>query len=47
MIDDGPSCSEENEAGGPVIAASYSMCETCTGYPTYLFSSLLLINLIY
>jgi len=31
VIDGGPACSVENKAGGPVIDASYSMCQTCTG----------------
>jgi len=29
--DGGPGCSVENNAGGQVIDASYSMCKLCTG----------------
>lgn len=31
VIDGGPGCSVETSAGGPVVDASYSMCQTCTG----------------
>jgi len=31
VIDGGPACYVENNAGGPVIDASYSMCQSCTG----------------
>jgi len=31
VIDGGPSCAVEGDAGGQVIDASYSMCKLCTG----------------
>lgn len=30
VIDGGPACYVENDAGGPVIDASFSMCQSCT-----------------